>query len=234
MRDPVADRRLSTSDHVCLTQHLLSSNSKLRKAVLQMLSAFADESTTAWKVWHACLEVEASGMTLQNVRERTSNIGKLGRILENIPASEENQLVEDATRYLLSQLKVNFRPLYPDTIKALAGLGSSRGETLWGIIWEQLQKTIASESALGVDLDWEEPEWTKVSAAQSDETDQGDEEDKEFICPNLFKGRRALSSAWTSNAGPASEIEAEEIQVSLDGPSSFFKLTFRLRYLPID
>jgi U3 small nucleolar RNA-associated protein 20 len=213
---------------------LLSSNSKLRKAVLQMLSAFADESTTAWKVWHACLEVEASGMTLQNVRERTSNIGKLGRILENIPASEENQLVEDATRYLLSQLKVNFRPLYPDTIKALAGLSSSRGETLWGIIWEQLQKTIASESALGVDLDWEEPEWTKVSAAQSDETDQGDEEDKEFICPNLFKGRRALSSAWTSNAGPASEIEAEEIQVSLDGPSSFFKLTFRLRYLPID
>ena len=187
-----------------------------------MLSAFADESTTAWKVWHACLEVEASGMTLQNVRERTSNIGKLGRILENIPASEENQLVEDATRYLLSQLKVNFRPLYPDTIKALAGLGSSRGETLWSIIWEQLQKTIASESALGVDLDWEEPEWTKVSVAQSDETDHGEEEDKEFICPNLFKGRRALSSAWASNAGSASEIEAEEIQVSycLQIPSS--------------
>jgi len=179
-----------------------------------MLSAFADESTTASKVWHACLQVEASDMTLQNVRERTSNIGKLGRILENIPASEEHQLVEDATRYLLSQLKVNFRPLYPDTIKALAGLGSSRGETLWGIVWDQLQKTIASETAVGVDLDWEEPQWTKLAHSRVVEADEGDEEDKEFICPNLFKGRRALSAAWASNADPASEVQSEEIQVS--------------------
>jgi U3 small nucleolar RNA-associated protein 20 len=177
-----------------------------------MLSAFAVEETTASKVWHACLQVEASDMTLQNVRERTSNIGKLGRILENIPASEENQLVEDATRYLLSQLKVNFRPLYPDTIKALAGLGSSRGETLWDIVWEQLQKTIAAETALGVDLDWEEPEWTKVSRPQPAEADEGDEDDKEFICPNLFKGRRALSAAWTNQADQ--QDNSEEIQVS--------------------
>jgi U3 small nucleolar RNA-associated protein 20 len=179
-----------------------------------MLSAFADESTTAFKVWNACLQVEASDMTLQNVRERTSNIGKLGRILENIPASEENQLVEDATRYLLSQLKVNFRPLYPDTIKALAGLGSSRGETLWGIVWDQLQKTIAAETALGVDLDWEEPAWTKIAPVQSGETDEGDEEDKEFICPNLFKGRRALSAAWASTGDSVSVVQSEEIQVS--------------------
>jgi U3 small nucleolar RNA-associated protein 20 len=206
--------RLSPSDHVCLTQHLLSANSKLRKAVLQMLSAFSTESTTSYKIWNACLAIEASDMTLQNVRERTANIGKLGRLLEAIPASDENQLVEDATRYLISQLKVNFRPLYPDTIAALAGLGSSRGETLWSLVWDQLQSTIASETAVAVDLDWAEPEWTKVAPVQSGDSDEGDEEDKEFICPNLFKGRRALSSAWASSADPASADLSEEIQVS--------------------
>jgi len=179
-----------------------------------MLSAFATESTTSFKIWNACLTIEASDMTLQNVRERTANIGKLGRLLEGIPTSEEKQLVEDATRYLISQLKVNFRPLYPDTIAALAGLGSSRGETLWSLVWDQLQKTIASETAVAVDLDWEEPEWTKVTPVQSGGSDEGDEEDKEFRCPNLVKGRRALSSAWAISADPASADLSGEIQVS--------------------
>jgi U3 small nucleolar RNA-associated protein 20 len=206
---------LSTADHDCLTQHLLSANSSLRKAILQVLAANVPVETTAQKVWAACLQVEASEMTLKNVRERTSNIGKLGRLLEGIGATEEKELVEDATRYLVSQLKVNFRPLYPDTIAALAGLGSSRGESLWGILWAQLQKTISAESTHAVDLDWEEPAWTREAGATSSARDDDfDEEDAEFRCPNLNKGRRALSSAWVAGTDPAAMDPAQEIQVS--------------------
>jgi U3 small nucleolar RNA-associated protein 20 len=153
-------------------------------------------------------------MSLKNVRERTANIGKLGRLLENIPASEEQQLVEDATRYLLSQLKVNFRPLYPDTIAALAGLGSSRGETLWGIVWEQLQKTISSETSHAVDLGWEEPEWTRVEHTHAVETEDADDEDAEFRCPNLIKGRRALSRVWANGTNASQFDISAEIEVS--------------------
>jgi U3 small nucleolar RNA-associated protein 20 len=154
-------------------------------------------------------------MTLKNVRERTSNIGKLGRLLESIGATEEKELVEDATRYLVSQLKVNFRPLYPDTVAALAGLGSSRGESLWGILWDQLQKTISAESTHAVDLDWKEPDWTHDTGLGMVQRDDGvDEEDAEFRCPNLIKGRRALSSAWTASTDQNAMDLSHEIEVS--------------------
>lgn len=206
---------LSTEDHDFLTQHLLSANSSLRKAVLEVLAANVPANTTAQKVWAACLQVEASEMTLKNVRERTSNIGKLGRLLEGIGATEEKELVGDATRYLVSQLKVNFRPLYSDTIAALAGLGSSRGESLWDILWGQLQSTISAETTHAVDLDWDEPEWTRQAGVASHaRDDEFDEEDAEFRCPNLNKGRRALSHAWIAGTDPAAMDPVHEIQVS--------------------
>lgn len=153
-------------------------------------------------------------MTLKNVRERTANIAKLGRLLATQPKDENSRSIEQAMRYLVAQLKVNYRPLYPETITNLATLAESRGETLWDIIWEQLQRTIAADKSHAVDLDWEEPDWTRdVERDTTGDEDPADEDEAEFRCPNLFKGRRVLSKAWTASQNQQ-VFDADEITVS--------------------
>jgi U3 small nucleolar RNA-associated protein 20 len=153
-------------------------------------------------------------MTLKNVRERTVNIGKLGRILATQPKEETHRFIEQAMRYLVAQFKVNFRPLYAETITNLASLIGTQGETLWDIVWEQLQRTIAADKPHSVDLDWDEPDWTRQVAGdlQSD-ADATDEDEAEFRCPNLFKGRRVLSKAWMANQDHQI-LDTDEITVS--------------------
>lgn len=138
-------------------------------------------------------------MTLKNVRERTANIGKLGRLLAAQPKDEDQRVVEQAMRVLVAQLKVNFRPLYPETVSALAALADERGEVLWDIVWDQLQRTISAADVHAVDLDWTEPTWAHEEVDQSPDDDAIDEEDAEFRCLSLNKGRRVLETAWASS-----------------------------------
>jgi hypothetical protein len=51
------------------------------------------------------LQVEDTGMTLQNVRERTTKIRKIGLVLRglNIPDDEHAWLIEAVMRYLFSE-----------------------------------------------------------------------------------------------------------------------------------
>lgn len=151
---------------------------------------------------------------MKNVRERTANIAKLGRMLASQPKDENDRSIEQAMRYLVAQLKVNFRPLYAETITNLTTLAGTRGETLWTIVWEQLQRTIAADKSHAVDLDWEEPDWTRdvVRDTQGD-SDAADDDEAEFRCPNLFKGRRVLSKAWMASQN-VQILDTDEITVS--------------------
>lgn len=152
-------------------------------------------------------------MSLKNIRERTSNIGKLGRLLVGQTKNADKRVVEQAMRYLVSQLKVNFRPLYPETVQALASLADARGETLWTIVWDELQRTTNARVTHAADLDWEEPEWTKVWTGKPTHDQQVDEEEVEFRCLSLNKGRHVLSKAWAAGHDTAA-LDQQEIEVS--------------------
>lgn len=160
-------------------------------------------------------------MTLKNVRERTANIGKLGRMLAAQPKDENDRSIEQAMRLLVAQLKVNYRPLYAETVTNLASLASTRGETLWNLVWEQLQRTIAADKSHAVDLDCEEPDWTRDGGADLPMNDDtADEDEAEFRCPNLFKGRRTLSKAWLASQDTRL-MDTDEITVSRFSPNAY-------------
>lgn len=167
-------------------------------------------------------------MSLKNVRERTANIARVGRLLAAVPsdASESvKTVVLDALSYLLSQLKVNFRPLYSETITAIASLGSTLGEEVWGLVWEDLQKTTQSREASVVDLEWQEPGWAKRRPRTTDSEGEADE-DIEFRCLSLQKGRNTFHAAW-ERTSETEFVDAADIEVSPCRNSYGFALTKR-------
>lgn len=153
-------------------------------------------------------------MTLKNVRERTASIGKLGRTLAGQAKVLDPVLLEQAIRFLISQLKVNFRPLYAETIGALAGMADSSGEVLWKVLWKELQRTTSADVSHAPDLDWVQPTWATSHSQPETQQDNMDEEDVEFRCPNANKGRRALSNAWEASQDHT-VLDRKEIVVSL-------------------
>ena len=213
----LTDCSLSQLDLQPLKHNLLSSDSAIRLASLRILVTSAPharpDTTSPSDIWSLCLQIELSEMTLKNVRERTSHIGRLGRLLAGLPDDADDGLlaiIRNVTRYLLAQLKVNFWPLYAETVSALAGLTDKHGEILWELVWDQLEKTSAAKSSRVVDLDVQNPPW----ADQEDisRLHPADEDEADFRCHNLEKARYASSTAW-SQSSDARQLDSAEIQV---------------------
>lgn len=184
-----------------LYPNLISSDSSLRKSTLRILSTLATakpSSSTdggADNVWSLCLQVENSEMTLRNVRERTNQISRLSRSLAALPKSTDSAIIEHAISFLLSQLKVNFRPLYVETIKALGEFGTVHGEALWSGVWTELEKISTAESATLVDIGSKRPSWTEKSASPRE--DLKEEEEAEYRCPNADKNIASVNESWS-------------------------------------
>jgi U3 small nucleolar RNA-associated protein 20 len=155
-------------------------------------------------------------MTLKNVRERTTAIARLSRALAALPDDIDQDMqatVRNVIAYLISQFKVNFRPLWAETVSALSVLARRQGEDVWLVVWQELQKTHEAKVALVSDLGVENPSWS-IQHNEAPRSRDDDEEDPEFRCPNLDKARKALSTAW-ADASYFAELERREIDVSI-------------------
>ncbi len=144
-------------------------------------------------------------MSLRNSRERPEQVARLARLLESADLAE----VGHAIRYLLAQLKVNFRPLYTETIKAFSLL--KRGDEIWESVWAELEKTHHATVFAVPDLGVFVPAWTEVTARSSDAPD--DEEEPEFRCTGLDKSKRIIDKEWQGVSDEAS-LDADDIKVS--------------------
>ncbi|KAL1410173.1 U3 snoRNP protein [Vanrija albida] len=203
-----------------LRLNVLSADSSLRLSSLKILVTDAhDKSKDVAAIWQACLAVESAQMSLKNVRDRTTQIARLTRHLSSLSTDVDDAVattVNSALSYLVSQLKVNFRPLWSETVTALTAQVPAHGNTIWTILWEELQKTITATKAVLPDLGVEYPEWTTQRAEIDDEEEDGDE-DHEFRCGALAKNRANISKAWQQNDDVAPLDVAEiSIQISRD------------------
>jgi U3 small nucleolar RNA-associated protein 20 len=160
------------------------------------------------EVWELALSIEQSEMSLKNVRERTSLIARLGRMLENTSVDEIT--LNMVITYLLSQLKVNFRPLYAETVNVLGEIAKTHGEPIWTLVWQELEKTLAAEHASCPDLGSSLPPWAEKSSDSAPEDSPAQEED-EYYCPGMTKTRKVIKSAWVANRGDST---AKEVTVS--------------------
>lgn len=179
----------------------MSADSSLRLSTLKVLAASGNE------IWETCVEIESSEMSLRNVRERTMAIAKLSRA---ITSSSEVPQIQSVITYLVAQLKVNFRPVYAETITALSALSSRYSESIWSVIWSELERTNAADCTTAVDLGVVNPSWCGLKGEDIlvAELDQ----EKEFSCPNLEKGQMAVFKAWGQSTDGAL-LDNDEIQV---------------------
>ena len=155
-------------------------------------------------------------MTLRNIRDRTAQIARLGRLLQSVPKDANVGLLSatnHAIRYLLSQLKVNYRPIYPEAIKALEALTPQHGETIWESVWGELEKTHAAGVFAVPDLETDSPAWTAQVTGKADKGKQESEEEAEFRCTAMDKMVKVFKKEW-AGAEDLSVLDAAEISVS--------------------
>lgn len=109
---------------------------------------------------------------------------------------------------LEGQLKVNFRPLYPDTIDVLATFAQKYAEPFWQLAFGELETCSKNDATLLVTV--EKPEWvTEAEASRTGETT--DDVDKTLHCPNASKLDRVLNLAM--NGENAKSGDSEELEV---------------------
>jgi len=90
----------------------------------------------------------------------------------------------------VAQLKVNLRPLWAPTMKALSELSTRCDPVLWSAVFEDLRRL---SEGLALELS---PEWVKESF--SDDGDDIQEVERTWQDPSAHKMRVAIST-WTSD-----------------------------------
>lgn len=196
--------------------NIMSADSSLRLSSLKVLAvASTPVSSDATAIWNQCKQIETSEISLKNTRERTTQIARLSRQLNALSANED-EAVASATKaaitYLIVQLKVNFRPIWAETVTALSSLASGHADSIWTVVWEELQKTIVSEEVVMPDLGVTYPQWTKQKVVQEEVED--DEDDRaEFRCHGLVRARNNILRAW-QETNDSTNLDVAEIPVS--------------------
>ncbi|WVO17934.1 hypothetical protein L204_105632 [Cryptococcus depauperatus] len=211
------------------TPNLLSNDSTLRLASLQILVAIApssalassagENSPTFRDIYNHCVQIESSEMTLRNVRERTTNITRLTRTLIALPMDPPANVLKAVVTYLVAQLKVNFRPIYPEAIAALSSISEKHKKHVWETVWSELQRTNSAQATIMTDLDVENPIWVEGKLkkdARADKNREGEEE-IEFRCSNLEKSRSTFSKVWGKKYQEDKLVQQEiDTQISKD------------------
>lgn len=151
-------------------------------------------------------------MSLRNVRERTSEIARLGRLLADKSAKYDIEVIDKVITYLLSQLKVNFRPLYTETIKMLGLVGAQHGETLWQVVWREIDKITTVDSATVLDIGSGRPGWAQPGSTAKSVPDE-EEDEPEYRCHNAEKFVASLGDSWNMSSREES-LDAVEVGVS--------------------
>ncbi|KZV87291.1 hypothetical protein EXIGLDRAFT_773803 [Exidia glandulosa HHB12029] len=126
----------ATAPTVDLTDALRSHKRRLRLAALRLLPADA--------VQRHMLAAENEPLDVSGSRGRAVRVTKL-------PSLVGETSLPVALAWLLGQLKVNLRPIWDPTVKALAELASRFSEDVWDAVWAQLDCPPAAEDVVAED-----------------------------------------------------------------------------------
>ena len=163
------------------------------------------------EVIRRCLQCENISIDVQGSRERALWIGRLPQVVPDgqsvasdiavswlvckSPAVSTYNVL--TSRHPVAQLKVNLRPLWAQTMKALSELSVRCGQVVWSAVFEDLRRI--SE---GQRLE-RSPEWAKEPL--SDDEDDIQEEERAWQDPSAHKMRVAVSG-WTGDRVPRQKI----------------------------
>jgi len=108
-------------------------------------------------------------------------------------------------------LKVNFRPLYSDTLEVLSEIGKRHPEILWTIAMAEIDKCHGGDLANLISVS--KPEWANENAGSDSMADTDEHLDKSFLCPNANKLYRATERELNLQSSSTTDDEAIEVCV---------------------
>nr|ASF90194.1 hypothetical protein SPAR05566 [Bartheletia paradoxa] len=196
-----------------LRDNLLSEDTALRLHTLQVLNAFeqptikarSEESNASGpcEVFQKCIEVELTPLSVQHVRDRNMHIRKLATTAATMKL--EPIFLDAIVRFMLSQLKVNYKPVWAETIKVIAELTGRFPTEVWELCFAELEKASANDPSI---YRLVKPDWASLST-QAGIEDTGVEnytsDIEEFRCHMLAQSDRTLKreiGAFTSGVSP--------------------------------
>ena len=166
----------------------------MRLAALHLLdSKLVDPAHDQVEVLKRCLQGEEVPIDIQGVRERVLRIGRVGQVVGDEKGADL------CARWLISQLKVNLRPLWSPAAAALASLAQRFGDLVWRLLFEELQKMSVVET-IGTSESQSSVEREQEPNGESGEDDG--EDDGEGRAGVQAFGRSGVGAAW--NLGRAS------------------------------
>ncbi|KAG1774596.1 hypothetical protein EV702DRAFT_1123142 [Suillus placidus] len=164
-----------------LQSRLLSPSRSLRSNVLGLLtSRMVKSSPAAHEALKRCLQGDEVSLDMHGVRERVLRIGRLYQVVR-----DDDLLSADiCVRWLVSQLKVNLRPIWSPASEALSSLAQKFGDVVWSIIFSELQQPQGANQI---------PDW--LTATKDDRNDMDPwEEERSWRDPTAHRVRGAAVS----------------------------------------
>ncbi|KAG1734522.1 armadillo-type protein [Suillus lakei] len=120
-----------------LQLQLLSPSRSLRSNVLGLLtSKMVKSSPVEHEALKRCLQGDEVSLDMHGVRERVLRIGRLYQVVRD----DDSLSVDICVRWLVSQLKVNLRPIWSPASEALSSLAQKFGDVVWDVIFSELQQ----------------------------------------------------------------------------------------------
>lgn len=122
---------------------LLSENPEIRLNTLLLLQRGWPTSETIRRA----LDVERVPLTPQDARDKNMQLRRLGAVAKNLDELANNEM-EMALLYLFAMMKVNFKPLWSETIEVIAEISKTRPSSqtlIWRILSQELQAVAAQD-----------------------------------------------------------------------------------------
>ncbi|KAG2102831.1 armadillo-type protein [Suillus discolor] len=190
-----------------LQSRLLSPSRPLRSNVLALLTSKMVKSSPAeHEALKRCLQGDEVSLDMHGVRERVLRIGRLYQVVR-----DDGSLSADiCIRWLVSQLKVNLRPIWSPASQALSSLAQNFGDVVWNIIFSELQQPQGANQI---------PDW--LTAAKDDQNVMDPwEEERSWRDPTAHRVRGAAVS-WLDTFHHRKIIVSEQKSFDRFDPVTF-------------
>ncbi|KAG1818154.1 armadillo-type protein [Suillus subaureus] len=172
---------LITQIYSRLQSRLLYPSRPLRSNVLGLLTSKMVKSSPAeHEALKRCLQGDEVSLDMHGVRERVLRIGRLYQVVRD----DDSLSVDICVRWLVSQLKVNLRPIWSPASQALSSLAQKFGDVVWNIVFSELQQPEGANQI---------PEW--LTATKDDQNDMDPwEDERSWRDPTAHRVRGAAVS----------------------------------------
>ncbi|EGG04265.1 uncharacterized protein MELLADRAFT_108574 [Melampsora larici-populina 98AG31] len=127
---------------------LISESASIRSEALEIL-ILLNRDPVRQNILNQCTIIEKTPLLVEKSRDRQMHIRKLGIMVKSDARLEEDsESVDIAQRYIMSQLKVHFKPLWEESIKSLTTLNERFPASFWSLVWSQLELVLNESPAI--------------------------------------------------------------------------------------